>query len=359
MGKFIKRICITLLLVIIPLSFVITFAFIIRASLNKQLIYGYKNNYKQEYKLKQKTFGESSVVYAKVKNNCYFFKTSDITDTTHNNVFFIIPETYFVIVLDNINLSIIKVQYKNKIGYVSADSIKVVSFTPIVPFLEGITFDITSSSGTQIRLTPNVNNSSNILHVIPAGTKNVNYIAKTIGNIPTGGSSNIWYYVLYTPISDPTSVYEGYVYSEKAINISKINPNEEDEIVPSEDNDNRAPEIYINGSVKTILIVIICIPIVLVFVLLVIQNKRTKNNKSIKDVLINNSDNEDTGSSNNANKITKSIDKKTTKKLKEFEGKTFSKKNPYFAKFISSEQNKDNSFASFPSYEVVDDDDLL
>lgn len=296
------------------------------------------------------------IKYAKVKENCFLFKTSDITDASYKNVEFIIPETYFVIILSDINTMITKVQYKNKIGYVAADSIKVVNFLPVNPTLEYITFDIQNTAGTQLRSSPNADDSSNISAVIPAGTENVTYVASTFGVIPTGGNSNIWYYAIYSPISDPTSVYEGYVYSGKTENLTNIELNTEDIYEITDNNKESKDDTFIiNEGIKTILIVLICVPIFLVFILLVVGNKR----KRKEDKIINEYNNESSGYINNTN-LTQHTSKRY-KKPSDFVDKKFEKKNKSFlSKYITEEtysSNKTNP--KFPTYEIIDDDDLL
>ena len=64
--------------------------------------------------------------------------------------------------------------------------------------------------------------SSTAFATLDAGTCDVSYIASVSGQIPNGGKSDIWYYVVYTPSFDSTNVYEGYVYSENTTNLSEI-----------------------------------------------------------------------------------------------------------------------------------------
>ena len=213
MKKNIKILILIMIFLLVPFVVVFLTSSNLRSDLNKPLFYNKNCNYKSIA-----DYSVSRIIYAKAKANCYLFKTSDITDASYRNVEYIIPETYFVKILNDINDSVKKVQYNNKIGYVSSDSIFVVDFVPVMPSLDGVFFDISDGVGTHLRKSPTADDSSNVIMVIPAGTKSVCYIASIIGTIPTGGSSNVWYYVTYSPSSDPTSVYEGYVYSLKTIN---------------------------------------------------------------------------------------------------------------------------------------------
>jgi len=356
MKKILKNLIIIILFVVIPFAVVVLASSVFRMFYNKPLYYGDICNVKSNH-ISAK-FSTYKTRYAKVKENCYLFKTSDISDASYRNVYFIVPETYFVTILNEINSMIVKVQYKNIIGYVSSDSIKEVDFIPNVPVLENVTFEIDSLVGTQLRSAPNVDNSSNILMVIPAGTKNIVYIASTIGAMPTGGSSSVWYYALYSPETDPTSVYEGYVYSLKTANLTKINKNIEGETEKTpEINNEDNKDLKINSTIKTVLIILICIPIVLVFILLVVGNvKRNKNDKEklndnkIDFKLKNNTKNEQSNYNSKKSRLNK---------IDELDGKVLKRKDDFFEKYITNNEDDFQDTPKFPSYEEIDDDDLL
>ena len=306
----------------------------------------------KDIRLEKENVGAYSetLVYAKAKSNCHLFKTSDITDCSYRNVIFIVPNTYFVSVLQEVNSYIYRVQYLNKIGYVSADSVVKVDFIPIKSSLENIQFDISEVVGTQMRSSPTAEDSNNVLAIIPAGSVGLNYIADVEGEVPTGGTSKCWYYALYSPESDPTSVYEGYVYSEKTKNLTEITLNGENQELGNElvDGNKEERPIVLNEALKIALIVLICIPIVLVFVLLVIANRKNK------EVMLDESVESKCDSDKNTLKS-------KFKKVDELRGVSLTKKQSVYDKFIttSTEGKADQSVPSFPTYEIVDDDDLL
>ena len=286
--------------VVIPACLVFIISFCIRT--NNNPVYYYKNAVKfcnQNYS----ALSVSNVKYAKVKNNCYLFKTADVSDASYRNVDFVIPSSYFVVVLSDINAYTKRVQYNNRIGYVSSDSVEEVDFIPLEPFLNNITFDVEENVGTQLRKSPIASDASNIITLIPAGTKNITYIASINGVVPTGGNSAVWFYVVYTPAADPTSVYEGYVYSGKTLNLTEIKQNVEgvqvQESIPEEG------VFVLNESIKNILIIVISAPIVLVFVLLVVNGRKMK---KVKDEKIENGafklkEKDGSGVENNLSKI--------------------------------------------------------
>lgn len=212
-----------------------------------------------------------TTTYAKAGVNCTLYKSQTLANNV-SNIYFIVPETYFVIVLDKISDECTKVQYGKFVGFVDSSTITIATFLPIVKTLENITLDIKETSGTQIWNYPDT--SSSILTTISAGAKNINYIAACYGTIPSGGDSNLWFYVSFTPNKNSTNVYEGYIYSENTTNLSEIVANAETnpEIIDSTiDGENL---LFLSSTFKTIVIIIIAIPVTIF--LLIIMYKTLK-----------------------------------------------------------------------------------
>lgn len=216
--------------------------------------------------------------YAKATANCTLYKTQSMNNDV-SNIYFIVPETYFVIILDKVSDDCYKVQYDKFIGYVDSSSIIIATFIPIVKTLENITLDIKDTSGTQVWSQPNTNGK--ILSTISAGFKNIEYIAACYGSIPSGGESNLWFYVNYTPSENSTNVYEGYIYSENTTNLSEIVANTEANPEIISDNSSAGDILYLSSSLKTIIIVIITIPMV-IFLLIILY----KSSKKFKNITI-------------------------------------------------------------------------
>ncbi len=319
-------------MVFAPLVVVMSAGYIFRTARQAPMFYG-----------RASAYVPSQVEYAKIKKDCHLFTTSDISDLSYRNVKFILPESYFVVVLSHVSSSIARVDYDGQVGYVDASKIKVVDFVPIQPTLEGITFDISSKSGTHIRLAPS--DSAEILEIVPAGASSLIYVGQIVGDIPVGGSSNIWYLAVYTPSSSTTSVIEGYVYSERTTNLTPIKANAEDIIEPPKNEEQADAESFaISGAVKGILIALICLPILLVFILLLVGQKRsTKRAKDIEKEL------------SKPEKPAKKSDRKIHS-IDELEGQPLSRKET----FLNRKKEASASLKPvFPTYEVIDDDDLL
>lgn len=290
--------------------------------------------------------------YYKCNSSCIFFKTSDTTNMDFDNIYFYIPEGYFVKKINDISNSTIKVSYRDKIGYVRSKDIKLVSFNPIVKNLNNITFDIVDFSGTQIWRIPSTSNSVDIVYKpIQAGTKNITYIASIDGEIPSGSTSSVWYYVEYSPLNDPTSIYEGYIHSEKTSNLTSIPENIEDDIIIEETVNNTSTLFGLSTTTQTILISLISLPMLTIIVILILKSKRKE--KLIESTLRTDMQ------IDNSNEI------KHDTKLKSYtdvKNKKFSIKDKFnnfmFEENTQIKPSNTNQF-KFSKLDDIDDDDLL
>lgn len=297
--------------------------------------------------------------YAKASSNCTLYKTQTMSNDIPN-IYFIIPETYFVIILDKVSDECYKVQYDKFIGYVESSTIIIATFIPIIKTLDDITVDIKETSGTQIWNTPST--EGKILTTISAGFKNIDYIASCYGSIPSGGESNLWYYVSFTPSVNSTNVYEGYIYSENTINLTEIVANTESNPEIIQDN-SIGNVLYLSSSLKTIIIVIITIPI-LIFILIILYKSAKKFKEfTNKRLLVNtnqsyqNYEKENNNQSNNYSFISKNndhIDYENTHQ-NNLKDELLKMKNSNFVK--KSNYHKNTNFPSFPDYNP--DDDIL
>ena len=270
--------------------------------------------------------------YAKASSNCVLYKTEDMSDNL-DNIYFVIPETYFVTVLDVVTDNCMRVQYGKFTGFIKSSNVVIASFIPKV------------TSGTQVWSQPST--SSKVLTTISAGVKNIEYIAFSYGDIPSGGESNLWYYVTYTPVSNSTSVYEGYVYSENVTNLSEIPVNIESNPETEVINNDGDAMIVISSSIRTLLIALISIPIIIFLVIILYKivkkvRENTNKNKNFNESAVENfTENERYSpaqhhSSNLKNQIVN------------LKNNTFVRKN---------RSSSENEYPAFPSYDA--DDDML
>ncbi len=222
---------------------------------------------------------ENITNYAKALNNCVLYKSVDMVDG-FEDVYFQVPETYFVMIIESINDECYKVQYDKYVGYIKSSSVVVATFVPIVKTLENVKFDIKNSSGTQIWQAPTTNSS--ICTTISAGVRNITYIASAVGAVPSGGKSNVWYYVHYTPSQNSTNVYEGYIYSENTTNLSEIVANLESNPVDITKEQNTENLVFISSTIKTIILVVILVPIILFFAIILYKIVKKYKKTTIK-----------------------------------------------------------------------------
>ena len=202
------------------------------------------------------------------------------------------------------------------------ERVKSVSFLPDIKYLKGITFDITNLSGTQLWQIPVCDDTKNIIYKhIPAGTKNITYIASINGQIPTGSTSSVWYYCEFSPEDDPTSVFSGYIHSEKTTNLSTIPENLEDEIKTDENPTIDSTIFNLSPTIQTLLIIGFTLPLLILIVVLILSSNRKTKQKQISN---------DFEDKNNDTNIQKN-------NIKTFEGKKFSIKDK-FNDFMFSEE---------------------
>ena len=273
-----------------------------------------------------------TTTYAKALVGCVLYK-SQLLSPNLDNIYFIVPETYFVSILEQISDVCLKVQYKKYIGYVDASTITIATFIPIVKTLENIKIDIKETSGTQVWSIPST--SGNVYTTISAGTKNIDYIAMCYGSIPSGGESNLWYYVSFTPESNSTNVYEGYVYSENVTNLTNIVSNTEtnpESIIEDNDDSNT---IFLPESLKSVIIIVLIIPCVCLLFIVLFKiasiGKRKKNFDDMADY--------EPQQNNSKHNLEESIG--------------------YFSrnKFVKKTKDKGLNYPDFPEYDS--DDELL
>ncbi|MBQ8451572.1 MAG: hypothetical protein IJ538_02215 [Clostridia bacterium] len=295
-----------------------------------------------------KNTNAESLTYAKALNNCTLYKTVNLSNDL-TDIYFVIPETYFVVIIENVSDEVIKVQYDKFIGYVRAESVVVATFIPNVKTLLGVTFDIKETSGTQIWSYPS-SVSGTILTTLSASTKKINYIAYAYGSVPNGGESNLWYFVSYTPEFNSTNYYEGYIYSENVTNLSPIIPNVESnpinetliQNITSDDNVQKQP----SQTFQTLLIIVIAVPIILLIAVILL-----KITKKIKENAVFKQNNKIENKYNSSKPLANNI-KQFDSPIHNFEHKTFVRKNSVRS---TDKGFSNSSYPSFPDYNSEDD----
>ena len=220
-------------------------------------------------------------VYAKAKENCILFATQNTADQSLQNILFVVPNGYFVRIVEIVNETTLKAIYIDRVGFVLRESVKKVSILPQKPYESPQQIQTKPGSGTQLRELASTSSQSIVL--IPPNST-VTYIASTNGDKPTDGLSEIWYFVQYFPPAEPTIYYEGYIYSERVANEVVHAQNTEDDPISTlplniEVENENPTSITQPIWLKGILIAVMCLPCIFFAIYLsstIIQKRKIK-----------------------------------------------------------------------------------
>lgn len=224
------------------------------------------------------------------------YKTT--TDDPQNlaNIYFFLPKTYYVEILNSCKLDSgadgFFVRYGETEGYCLSSSLSA-DFSTITTTQSGITLKMYPDAGTYIRSTPSI--ADNKIRIIPQSTSGIIYIGSISGDTPTDGTTNTWYYVEYN-ISDTKTVL-GYIYSERGILSAPLTeltrPNqtpttpeasktENTATTPTADtNINPSLNLSVSPALKWVIALLFIIPVIVIFALLI--KKPRKNADLVQD----------------------------------------------------------------------------
>ena len=152
-----------------------------------------------------KTFAQSPAHYLQTTSDINLYKNNNLTEEI-----IIIPSGYFAKVINSTG-NLARVEYNEIVGYIDTTN-TISNNTPDGIIFETATLYTRSDAGTHLRANPSTN--SNKLALIPAGST-LTYIGKISGEIPSDGTSPVWYYVHFN--QGETTVQTGYVYSERTL----------------------------------------------------------------------------------------------------------------------------------------------
>ncbi len=231
---------------------------------------------------------EETTYFARImQEDVYLYKSpTDINQIS--NIYFELPKTYFVELLDSANNDFYKAKYQSFTGYVKKESVQAIVGTPENPYLKNISFRVYAELSRDLRTEPNTSSqSSNQVAYIPLLSKNLTYYGTVKGECLIEGRTDKWYYCKYSGDKD----YYGYVYSDFCDELTKIKDNTETVTYTANPEFKKAePEqttFSTSDNFVGIIVGILSIP-ALIFVLMIIKSKRilTKdrlNDKEIKD----------------------------------------------------------------------------
>ncbi len=226
--------------------------------------------------------------YARIMfDNVYLYRTpNEIAD--YSNIYFELPRTYFVQLIDTAENDFFKVSYLNFVGFVKKDNVQAIIGTPIKPYLENISFRVFSEQSRDLRSEPTTQGgSSHQVAYIPLYSRNLTYYGSIQGENLIEDRTNVWYYVKYTADKE----YFGYVYSDFCDKMTKRELNEEEVIYTTYPEFNKKPEdsktLPLESKTTGIIIGILSIP-ALIFVFMILKSsklisKEKSNGKEVKD----------------------------------------------------------------------------
>ncbi len=225
---------------------------------------------------KANTSQYTTYIYAQVQNdNTHLYKSNSSTSIT--NAYFAIPNSYFVLIISNMDEVFYKVQYKDIVGYVIKSQVIPVAETPVNPYLKNVTFRVYSSDGTNVLSSPVNTANAHTTQTINV-LEEVEYYGQIIGDELIENRGNVWYYC-----KTKNNNY-GYLYKGLSDNLSLITQNTENVTpisYPFNDEDNSYLYNLVDMSIwlKIIIIVLVSLPCVGIFYLLfkpINKNKKQK-----------------------------------------------------------------------------------
>ncbi len=215
-------------------------------------------------------------------NNAYLYRTPT-TSENYINKFFLLEESYFVKVISQPNDEFFEVEYLNIKGYVKVDALTFVVETPINPYLDYVTLDLSQNSSVKILKSPNGKyDDFNVLYEPPENAKNLLYLGKISAVEQEDFLGNVWYYCSYTLPSGATVL--GYIYAPYCQNISPINKNSEVLTATSISSFTKPLALFsLKVTSENIIIVCTTIPAIAFVIILSFPHKRNKSLNYIEE----------------------------------------------------------------------------
>jgi hypothetical protein len=197
-----------------------------------------------------------------VEANSVLYRNPADLDTP-DNVYFFLPETYFVEVLEQVDQVFYKVRYDDIIGYVKFSAINIKDYEPVSCFPSNLFLTISGDITANVRALPDA--TSELVATLPSGAS-AQYYNKTLGQELNSGSA-YWYYI---KIQNGAKTQYGYVYADYvAVQNEIIIPNDTSpKPLPSvQDPEEKLNDTY-NFWTQIIIALAICIPVVFLIYLI-------------------------------------------------------------------------------------------
>ena len=189
-----------------------------------------------------------------------------------SSAIFVIPRTYFVELTAKANEDFYKCRYMEIDGYVKISEVKPVATVPTNPYATNRPLRVFTPGGANFRSSPNSSlGATNLL--ITAGYLDTNFVYYNycLGEEAISKKGNVWYYCKYI---NSNNTYFGYIYSPfcdvepLAENTENVEYLTYEPFLNSNTNTSSSEFESINPSLKTVLIIIACLPCFVIIYLL-------------------------------------------------------------------------------------------
>lgn len=220
----------------------------------------------------------SEYKFVKILSDTPLYKNNDLTHEIIR-----LPSGYFAKELSRTN-NLSRVEYNGTIGYINNLDTTYATIKNGNAY-KSATLYTRSDAGTHLRTAPTT--TSDKTYLIPAGST-LSFVGEISGDIPTDGTSPVWYYVHFN--SGDTTTHTGYIYSERTIITNISSPPEvvtstETTLSTQTSTPNTNTDIPQNlttplsSGLKIFLIILFAVLGVIIFALLLISPKSEKLNK--------------------------------------------------------------------------------
>ncbi|HEY8443791.1 MAG TPA: SH3 domain-containing protein [Clostridia bacterium] len=202
-----------------------------------------------------------------VESNSILYRNPVDTNAS-DNLYFYLPETYFVEVLEQVDQVFYKVRYDDIIGYVKFSAINIKDYEPASKFPTNLFLTVSGDITANIRALPDT--SSEIVASLPSGA-NLQYYNKIKGQELKAGS-HYWYYV---KIQNGAQTKYGYIYEEYVdVQNEILIPNDisPKPVKPINDPDEKLNQTY-NFWTQLLIAIAICVPVVF-FIYLIFKPRK-------------------------------------------------------------------------------------
>ena len=166
----------------------------------------------------------SNSQYARVRHSSVKLYKSASNDESFKNIYFIIPETYFVELLSYENDNFFYARYLDVYGYVKISDVQCISGTPLSPFASNVSFRVFIPNGVDLRSSPSQSDGLNYVATINYLETNLQYYGKISGEEAVLYKGSEWYFAKLTKNG---TEQKGYVYSAYCDLLTSIEPNTE------------------------------------------------------------------------------------------------------------------------------------